>query len=143
MATRLIETKSDIGALAHFLGSRKLPVTVTIESGKLRSYEQNRLQRLWVLEAEAQGDQTAEEYRGYCKLHFGVPILRSENDKFREAYDKHIRHLDYKTKLAMMMVPLDFPVTRLMTTKQKTRYLDVVYQHFTGLGMRLTEPSNG
>ena len=140
MTSRLIENKVD---LTHFLklpAFVKFPYVLTIEPGKKRSIEQNRLQRLWMMEAEAQGDQRAEEYRGYCKLHYGVPILRSENKEFKSAYDKYIRPLDYETKLAMMMVPLDFPVTRLMTTKQKTRYLDEVYQHFSNLGMILTQP---
>jgi len=39
-----------------------------------------------------------------------------------------------------MMIPIDLPVTSAMTTKQKTKYLDEVYKHFTGLGIQLTEP---
>lgn len=105
-----------------------------------RSIEQNKLQRKWMLELEAQGDMTAEEYRGYCKLHFGVPIMRNEDEEFRRAYDRYIRDLPYEHKLAMMMVPLDFPVTRGMSTKQKTVYLDSVYRHFTGEGFVLTVP---
>lgn len=115
-------------------------LVITIKAGKARSVDQNRLQRKWLLEAEAQGDMTAEEYRGYCKLHFGVPILRNENDEFREKYDKIIRPHSYQDKLAMMMEPLDFPITRLMNTKQKGRYLDAMYEHFTGMGFKLTEP---
>ena len=105
-----------------------------------RSIEQNKLQRKWMLELESQGDMTAEEYRGYCKLHFGVPIMRNESEEFRRAYDRYIRDLPYEHKLAMMMVPLDFPCTRMMTTKQKTVYLDTVYRHFTGEGFVLTVP---
>ena len=39
-----------------------------------------------------------------------------------------------------MAVPIDLPVTRIMKTGQKKRYLDDVYDHFTGLGVRLTDP---
>jgi hypothetical protein len=38
------------------------------------------------------------------------------------------------------MEPFDFPVTRLMKKRQKMEYLDQIYTHFTGLGMRLTSP---
>lgn len=106
-----------------------------------RSIDQNRLQRKWMLEAEAQGDQTAEEYRGYCKLHFAVPMLRWELPEFCEKYDRIVKPLPYELKLELMMEPLDFPCTRLMSKDQKTRYLDAVYQHFTSLGMRLTDPN--
>ena len=105
--------------------------------------EQNRLQRLWLKEAcEQLQDETIEEKRGYCKLHFGVPILRNENDEFKAAYDKIIMPHTYEDKLQMMMLPLDFPVTRLMTTGQHKRYLDDVYHFFTGLGVQLTEPKS-
>ena len=105
-----------------------------------RSTDQNKLQRKWLLEAEAQGDQTAEEYRGFCKLHFAVPILRWELPEFREKYDRIVKPLPYEAKLELMQEPLDFPCTRLMTKEQKSRYLDAIYQHFTAQGMRLTDP---
>lgn len=105
-----------------------------------RSTDQNKLQRKWLLEAEAQGDQTAEEYRGYCKLHFAVPMLRWELPEFKEKYDRIVKPLPYESKLELMQEPLDFPCTRLMTKDQKSRYLDAIYQHFTGLGMHLTDP---
>jgi len=70
----------------------------------------------------------------------GVPILRSENEEFCAKYDELIRHLPYETKLAYMMMPLDFPDTRLMTTGQKTRYPVHMFLHFREMGLELTEP---
>ena len=43
-----------------------------------------------MFELADQGDMTAEEYRGYCKLHFGVAIAK-ENDDWAEAYDRLIK----------------------------------------------------
>jgi hypothetical protein len=105
-----------------------------------RSVDQNKLQRKWLLEAQDQGDQTAEEYRGFCKLHFAVPILRWEMPEFKEKYDRIVKPLPYESKLELMQEPLDFPCTRLMSKDQKARYLNAIYQHFTGLGVRLTDP---
>ncbi|MGP9656521.1 hypothetical protein ACT3S5_00515 [Halomonas sp. AOP31-B1-25] len=105
-----------------------------------RSVDQNRLGRLWCKEAEAQGDQTAEGYRGFCKLHFAVPMLRWELPEFKEKYDRIVKPLPYEAKLELMQEPLDFPCTRLMSKDQKSRYLDAIYQHFTSQGMRLTDP---
>jgi len=141
MTTRICSTKADCQAVSELMLNMKLPITVNIRKGKDRSVEQNKLQRMWLYEAAEQlQDETIEQKRGYCKLHFGVPILRNEDDTFREAYDRLIRPHTYEEKLQMMMIPLDFPVTRLMTTGQHKRYLDDIHDFFTGLGVQLTEP---
>jgi hypothetical protein len=134
------EEKSEIAEkILNFRGG----VTVTINKGKThkRSVDQNRLQRLWMDEAEQQGDMRAEEYRGYCKLHFGVPIM-CEIPEYEESYNRVFSTLSYEKKLELMMKPLDYPVTRMMTTGQKKRYLDDVWMHFTSLGMKLTKPKS-
>lgn len=141
MVTRVISNADDLALLIDFLKARRRPYTVDIVAGKHRTNEQNHLQRMWLNEAAEQlGDRTAEELRGMCKLQFGVPILRAENTRFREIYDLHVKPLPYERKLALMMEPLDLPVTRLMTTNQKTRYLDDVSRHFLEQGIVLTEP---
>lgn len=140
MTTRIIKTEYERQQAIKLLTSYQLPATLTLTKGANRSTEQNKLQRLWLNEAAEQGDQTAEEYRAYCKLHYGVPLLRNENHEFRESYDRIIRPHTYEDKLEMMSIPLDFPVTRLMTTKQLTTYLDQVHAHFAGLGFILTQP---
>ena len=115
-------------------------VSITKISSK-RSVEQNRTQRMWHNEAaEFLRDETAEEKRAYCKLHFGVPILRNEDDNFCAEYDRLIRPMAYEDKLSLMALPIDFPVTRLMSTDQKCRYLNQVEVHYRGLGVPLTEP---
>jgi len=140
MTTYAIKTEGDRQRVIKAVQSRGLPATVTINKGLPRSAEQNKLQRKWMNEAEEQGDQTAEEYRAYCKLHFGVPIMRQQSEEFREKYDRIIRPLPYTQKLELMAVPFDFPVTRIMTMKNEKKYLDQVYLFFTGQGMILTNP---
>lgn len=143
MVSRVIRSDGDLALLIDFLKARKRPFTVDIVAGKHRTNEQNRTQRMWLNEAAEQlGDRTAEELRGMCKLQFGVPILRAENTRFCEAYDRLIKPLPYETKLEYMMDPLDFPVTRLMTTNQKTRYLEDMSKHFLEQGIVLTEPKS-
>lgn len=112
---------------------------VTVEElADPKTEAQNDAQHAWYADAAKQlGDNTAEWYRGYCKLHFGVPILRSASPEYRAAYDSIIRPLPYEQKIAMMMAPLDFPVTRAMTKRQLSEYLDAVYQHLRGLGVNL------
>lgn len=121
--------------------THKLPCMVEVHNGKPRTVLQNRLQRKWMTEiAEQLGDRTPEEVRAYCKLTIGVPILREENETFRVKYDQIVRPLPYEQKLAIMSEPLDMPVTRLMSTKQKHAYLDAIFQHFSEKGIVLTIP---
>jgi len=143
VTTRFLETDYDRRMLIRFLEDQPLPVTVALTKGGKRSLRQNKLQRLWINEiAEQLADQSPEEVRGYCKLTIGVPILRAENDTFRERYDAIVRPLPYEQKLALMMEPLDFPISRLMTTKQATAYLDGIHRHFSEKGIVLTDPGD-
>ncbi len=138
---RVLRTPSDIDALASLLRSRKLPVTVSVSAGANRTNYQNRLQRKWCAEvAEQLADRTAEEVRGDAKLRFGVPILRAEHADFAEKYDRLIKPRPYAEKLELMMEPIDFPVTRLMTTRQLTAFLDAFAAHYSAQGVHLTTP---
>jgi len=143
MATRFIETEDDRKLLMAYVAQQKLPFGITIERGRKRSADQNRLQRLWVKEiADQIEDQMAEEIRGLCKLQFGVPILRHENEAFAQKYDRFVKPLPYEQKLAFMMEPLDMPVTRIMTSKQKSAYLDAIHRHYSAMGIILTDPGD-
>ena len=142
MTTHIVRSAEDMERVARLVGNLKPPLTITVTSGASRSLEQNKLQRLWCMEAAEQlGDRTAEEIRGFCKLHYGVPIMREGHDDFRETYDRLIKTLPYETKLAYMMEPLDFPITRLMTVGEKSQYLDAMHKGLSELGVKLTEPS--
>ena len=138
MTSRAIRTEGDIEALRVFLRGRKLPVTVEIVAGVKRSNPQNKLGHKWYGEIAAQlGDQTALDVKKYCKLHFGVPIMRAASEIFRDEYDRVLRRLPYETKLALMAF---YPVTSIMTTKQETEYLEAIRDEFIGKGFRLTDP---
>lgn len=140
---RFVKTAHDKSTLISFIQNSNTPITVTIEKGIIgkRSDKQNKLQRLWMNELAEQGDMTAEEYRAFCKLHFGVPILRYENERFCQLYDRDVKWRPYEDKLLFMGEPFDFPVTRLMTVKQHKKYLDAIYVHYTGKGFDLTDPN--
>lgn len=141
MTDRIIRNEHDREMAIRFISSRDLPMTISVRKGLDRTVEQNKLQRMWLNEAAEQlGDQTAEELRGYCKLTIGVPIMREASEDFREKYDRLIKPHTYEDKLTMMMEPIDLPVTRLMKTSEKTRYLDTMHQLFTDQGILLTEP---
>jgi len=140
---RTIETEHDRTMAARLIEGRNVPFTLTLTDGKHRTTAQNKLQRLWMNEiAEQKGDMKPEEVRAYCKLTIGVPILRAQNEAFRDGYDRVVKPLSYEQKLALMKEPLDMPITRLMTTAQKTEYLDGIVRHFAEQGIVLTMPDD-
>ena len=144
MTTRSVETETERGMLIKLIEAHVLPFTVSLTKGKLRTTPQNKLQRKWLDEIYEQlpGSFESTEYvRGYCKLHFGVPILRNHNDVFKKDYDEVVRPLPYEHKIRLMMVPFDFGVTRIMNTSQKTEYLNTVHRYFSAeRGVILTDP---
>lgn len=141
MVTRTVDTEHDRSMLIRFIEGHKVPFIAELTAGKRRSIEQNKLQRKWMTEISEQlGDRTPEEVRAYCKLTIGVPLLREENETFREKYDAVVRPMPYEQKIAIMSEPLDMPVTRLMTSRQKHAYLGAIFQHFSEKGIVLTIP---
>lgn len=140
MPTKFIREPIHVEALANMLRGRKLPITVTWTQGAPRPTAQNRLAQRWFTDIATQlGDQTHEDVRAECKLRFGVPILRAENEAFRISYDRVIKALQYEDKLAAIKA-FDLPVTRLMTVKQMTAFMDEMQRHWSAQGVRLTDP---
>ena len=140
MPTKIIRDPIHVESLANLLRGRKLPITVTWTQDAPRSTAQNRLAQRWFTDIATQlGDQTHEDVRADCKLRFGVPILRAENEAFRLSYDRVIKDLPYEHKLDAIKA-FDLPVTRLMTAKQMTAFMDEMQQNWTAQGVRLTDP---
>lgn len=116
-------------------------VLVSMRPGKDRTLDQN---ALWfaLYERIAQMTQIGdiEDARRYCKLHFGVPIMRKADEEFRAAWGRHFLHLTYEEKLALMgpcalFGPDGFPVTRLFGRAQGVAYTDQIVAEFAGKGV--------
>lgn len=139
MPSRIVRNEHDRDQAAIYVQNMKPPFRIDVEQGSLRSLEQNALSHVWYREiADQRGDVTPDEVRAECKLVFGVPILREENPKFREVYDKHLRPRSYEEKCDFIRIT-ELPITRLMTMRQLSRYLDAVSQYAAKMGFRLTE----
>lgn len=140
MPTKVIREPAHVIALANLLAGCKLPVTITWTQGAARSHAQNRLAQRWFTDIATQlGDRTHEDVRAECKLTIGVPILRAENEAFRLSYDRIMKHLPYEAKLEAITA-FDLPVTRLMSVKQMTAFMDEMQRRWTAQGVRLTDP---
>lgn len=116
-------------------------LVVSIRPGKDRSLDQN---GLWfamykrISEMTEIGDE--EEARRYCKLHYGVPIMRKADEDFRHAWNVSFLMLTYETKLELMgpcalFGPDGFPVTRLFDRAQGIAYTDKIVADWSQRGV--------
>ncbi|MDU9393728.1 hypothetical protein [Pseudomonas sp. zfem002] len=116
-------------------------VVVSMRPGKDRTLDQN---ALWfamydrIAKTTDMGD--VEDVRRYCKLHFGVPIMRSSSRDFFEGWATSFVHLTYERKLHLMGAcamfgPDGFPVTRLFNREQGCIYTDKIAAYFGGNGV--------
>jgi hypothetical protein len=117
--------------------SGKRPVVQIVP--QKRSLDQNSMfYALYQQVAEQKQDESIEDIRKHCKLHHGVPILRGEDYKFREFYDKSLKHMDYEFKLDSMKF---VPVTSRFSKDQGSRYIDEIIREYSQQGLCLIHPS--
>lgn len=120
-------------------------VVVSLRPGKDRTLDQN---ALWfalyqrIAEMTEVGD--VEDARRYCKLHYGVPIMRRDDADFRDGWNRMFLHLTYEQKLELMgpcaiFGPDGFPVTRLFNRVQGILYTDRIVEAFTDRGVVFTD----
>ncbi len=111
---------------------------VSIKAGKDRSLDQNAHTHVWYGQIARELREDDElGWKCFCKLHFGVPIMRLD-EEFRECYDGSIKLLAYEQKLVAMR---HWPVTSLMTKEQLSKYAEAVQAHFRTLGVLLEFPA--
>lgn len=112
---------------------------ISVKTGKDRSLPQNAITHAWYgqLARELREDDELG-WKCYCKLHHGVPILRAEDEEFRETYDSVIKPLSYEQKLIAMRC---WPVTSIMTKEQLSKYAEAVQADFLARGVRLEFPA--
>lgn len=103
-----------------------------------RSLDQNAISHVWYEQiARELKDDSALGWKCYCKLHHGIPILRTEDAEFKAFYDGGVKHFSYERKLEAMKF---IPVTSIMTVPQLSDYLIAVQNDFFERGVRLEFP---
>lgn len=105
-------------------------LTVKISSKK-RSLNSNAFQFAVYKELEQQGDQTALEYRNFCKYHFGLQIRAATDPEFACIMRSPITKHCYEDRLKMMSF---IDVTSTFNAYQMKSYLSQVIKHFTEHG---------
>lgn len=119
--------QSFIGDMRELWAAHKF-VKASVKTGKDRSLNQNSISHAWYEQlARELREDNALGWKCYCKLHYGVPVLRAEDEQFRETYDAVIKPLTYERKLIAMRA---WPVTSLMTKEQLSQYLELMRAGF-------------
>lgn len=133
-----VRTEAQRATLMDMLKVMQLPFSVRWGGLKIdRSMEQNRISHAWFAQISRElREDTPADVKGFCKLRFGIPILR-EDPEFCDLYDSTIKPLDYPTKLKIMSAPDWFPVSSLMNVEQMTLYLDHIQAHYAQRGVLL------
>lgn len=111
---------------------------VNVKTGKDRSLDQNAISHTWYEQIATElREDDALGVKCDCKLWFGVPILRAEDDEFRAAYDAALKHLPYEVKREAMKF---WPVTSIMSKDQLSKYLEAMQAHYAKQVVRLEFP---
>ena len=114
---------SAIGELRDQFKSHRF-LRVSIKTGKDRSLDQNSISHAWYEQISRElREETPLGVKNFCKQNYGVPILRAENEEFRQQYDTVLKPLSYDKKLLAMNF---LPVTSLMTKDQLSQYLEAM-----------------
>lgn len=126
-----------LGDLREMWNKHKF-LRVNVKAGKDRSIPQNSITHAWYAQiARELRDYDETGWKSYCKLHHGVPILRTEDEEFRTSYDAVIKPLSYENKLIAMRC---WPVTSIMTKEQLSKYAEEVRADFAKQGVLLQFP---
>lgn len=98
-----------------------------------RSISQNAM--IYLLYAKIASQQegwTEKQVRDYCKLHYGVGILKSHNPEWAEEYDQYIKGEPYEKKLWLVG---QMDITSLFDKDQATDYINTIIQEWGRQGV--------
>ena len=113
-----------IALCQQFKKHKYLRVKIERESRTLK-------QNAWTFQAykmlEAQGDQTASEYRNYAKYHFGLAIRAAKEPEFAEILKPMLLNLCYEDRLKAMSF---VDVTSTFDVEQMISYINEIINHF-------------
>lgn len=118
-----------IGDLRELWREHKF-LRVSIKTGKDRSLDQNAISHAWYQQIATElREQTVLQIKAECKLIYGVPILRAEEEDFRAFSNMALKRLTYEQRLETMKF---VPVTSIMTVDQLSQYLVAMQKGYQG-----------
>ena len=138
MTKYVITNEEAKASVLKILGGIPVPFELVISDKRTRTLEQNALLHKWVEElTEQRGDVESGDVKAEIKLRFGIPILRRDEPKFKETYDRLLKPISYEEKIELIRY-MGLPVTSVMSVKQLTELLETAERYYTSKGFTLT-----
>ena len=129
-----------MGYMSGITPTVETPYTIRVaQADESRSLKQNRRSFMWYqLRGSMTGHGQIHE-RCLCKLKYGVPILRRDDEDFEKFWHSALQFIAYESQLEAMEF---VPVTSLMGMKQFAEYLTEVDQQSASQGIVLPHPED-
>lgn len=132
-------TEHEAQKVAGMITGLPLPFTITIGDGDKRTLSQNSLLHKWYGEiAKHLGDMTAAQVKGQCHVAYGVPIRRRD-PIWSRVWERMFDGLTYEQQCFLFERGI-LAMTREMSVKELTEYMDAVQGHYRAQGVPLTDP---
>lgn len=141
MTTRTVTNPTQLERLIALLKSRAQPFTVSVADGASRTLNQNALIHKWYGEiAQQLGDVSAMAVKGRCHVAYGVPIRRRD-PVWARIWESLFAKLTYEQQCFLFERGV-LAMTREMTVKELTEYMDAMAVDYRAQGVVLTEPND-
>jgi hypothetical protein len=139
MKTIRVLSEQEAQRVASMITGLPLPFTITIGDGDKRTLSQNALIHKWFGQIAAHyGDMTAMEVKGECHVAYGVPIRRRD-PVWSRVWERMFDGLTYEQQCFLFERGI-LAMTREMTVKQLTEYMDAMQAHYRAQGVSLLDP---
>jgi len=116
------------------------PPTVQFLRDKRSKNQNSMIYALYGQIAIQMDDQSTLDVRRFCKLHYGVGILKSVDPDFCEFYDRAIKKMSYEDKL-FLMGHMDITSADGFKKPQATEYIDEIIREYSKQGISLINPN--
>jgi len=141
MTQRSVTTPEQAQALAQWLTGLRLPYTLTVREGKVRSLDQNALLHKWYGEiARQRDDTTVSDIKGQCHHEYGLPI-RLRDKEFAWLWNNSAANLTYEQR-CKVLASGQFQISSKMTTAELSEYMDAMSRDYSARGIQLTRPED-
>lgn len=139
MKTIRVLSELEAQRVASMITGLPLPFTITIGDGDKRTLSQNALLWRWYGQiATHLGDITAMQVKGQCHVAYGVPIRRRD-PIWSRVWERMFDGLTYEQQCFLFERGI-LAMTREMSVKELTEYMDAVQAHYRAQGVPLTDP---
>jgi hypothetical protein len=137
---QIIDNKSVLRVgeiLLRYLSAGKRPVVEILPVSR-STKQNNSIYMLYSQVAEQAEDQTILDITRFCKLQFGVPILRASSPRFRGVWDKSLGlTLTYEQKI----ISMDFlHVTSEFDRDEASQYIHTLLDYYNSNGFSIDPP---